>query len=77
MEGADVVTPGPTRSPDPLHIRKNTQKSKFLLSHFLITLSMKLIVFVVRRDGGGKALLGIFGEEREVNKVTGRLKVIQ
>jgi len=29
------------------------------------------------RDGGGKALLGIFGEEREVNKVTGRLKVIQ
>ena len=24
--------PGPTRPPDPLHIRKNTQKSKFLLS---------------------------------------------
>ena len=32
MEGADVVTPGPTRPPGILHIRKNTQKSKFLLS---------------------------------------------
>ena len=32
MKGADVVTPGPKRPPDPLHIRKNTQKSKFLLS---------------------------------------------
>ena len=35
MEGADVVTPGPTSSPCILHIRKNTQKSKFLLSQAL------------------------------------------
>ena len=35
MDGADFVTPGPTRPPDPLHIRKNTQKSKFLLSQTL------------------------------------------
>ena len=32
MEGADVVMPGPTRPSGILHIRKNTQKSKFLLS---------------------------------------------
>ena len=32
MDGADVVTPGHTRPPGILHIRKNTQKSKFLLS---------------------------------------------
>ena len=32
MDGADVVTPGPTRPPGILHIRENTQKSKFLLS---------------------------------------------
>ena len=32
MEGADVVTPGHTRPPGILYIRKNTQKSKFLLS---------------------------------------------
>ena len=44
MEGADVVTPGPTRPPDPLHIRKNTQKSKFLLSQ---TLKWKKIMFFV------------------------------
>ena len=44
MEGADVVTPGPTRPPDPLHNRKNTQKSKFLLSQ---TLKWKKIVFFV------------------------------
>ena len=35
MEGADVVTPGLTRPPDPLYIRKNTQKSKFLFSQTL------------------------------------------
>ena len=32
MDGADVVTPVPKRRPGILHIRKNTQKSKFLLS---------------------------------------------
>ena len=32
MEGADRVTPGPTRPPGILHIRKIKQKSKFLLS---------------------------------------------
>ena len=32
MDGADVVTPGPTCPPGILNIRKNTQKSKFLLS---------------------------------------------
>ena len=38
MEGADVVTP------DPLHIRKNTRKSKFLL---LQTLKWKKNMFFV------------------------------
>ena len=44
MEGADVVKPGTTRAPDPLHIRKNTQKSKFHLSQ---TLKWKKIMFFV------------------------------
>ena len=35
MDGADVVTPGPTRPPGILHVRKNTQKSQFLLSQAL------------------------------------------
>jgi len=30
----------------------------------------------LREDHQKKAVLGIFGEEREVNKVTGRLKVV-
>ena len=51
MEGADVVTPSSSlsayasgRPPDPLHIRKNTQKSKFLLSQ---AFKWKRIVFFV------------------------------
>ena len=44
MESADGVTPGPTRPPDPLHIRKNTQKSKFLLSQ---AFKWKKIMFFV------------------------------
>jgi hypothetical protein len=28
------------------------------------------------QEDGRKAVLGLFGEEREVNKVTGRLKVV-
>ena len=32
MEGAEAVTPGPTRPPGILHIRENTQKLKFLPS---------------------------------------------
>ena len=28
------------------------------------------------REGMGKAVLGVFGEERVVNKVTGRLKIV-
>ena len=44
MDGADVVTPGPTRPPDPLYILKNAQKSKFLLSQ---TLKWKKIMFFV------------------------------
>ena len=51
MEGADVVTPSSSlpayasgRPPDPLHIRKNTQKSKFLLSQ---ALKWKKIMFFV------------------------------
>ena len=42
MDEADAVTPGPTRPPGILHIRKNTQKSKFLLSQ---TLKWKKIMF--------------------------------
>ena len=45
MEGADVVTPGPTRALGPLHIRKNTQKSKFLLSQSLKW--EKILFFVI------------------------------
>ena len=53
MEGADVVTPRrrhpcqlthQCRPPDPLHFRKNTQKSKFLLSQ---TLKWKKNMFFV------------------------------
>ena len=55
MEGADVVTPGPTRPPGILHIRKNTQKSKFLLSQafnwkknkFFVTPEMPSKTFVL------------------------------
>ena len=44
MDGADVVTPGPTSPPDPLYIHKNTQQSKFLLSQ---TFKWKKIMFFV------------------------------
>ena len=44
MEGTDVVTPVPTRPPGILHIRKNTQKSKFLLSQ---AFNWKKIMFFV------------------------------
>ena len=44
MEEVDVVTPGPTRPPGILHIRKNTQKSKFFLSQ---TLKWEKIMFFV------------------------------
>ena len=45
MEGADVVTPGPTRPPDPPNISKNTQRSKFLLSQTLKW--KKIMLFVI------------------------------
>ena len=39
--------------------------------------SLRLPSYMVEdRDTASKAVLGIFGEEREVNKVTGRLKVV-
>ena len=44
MDGADVVTTGHTRTPGILHIRKNTQKSKFLLSQ---AFKWKKIMFFV------------------------------
>ena len=55
MEGDDVGPspatlrngPGPTRPPDPLHIRKNTQKSKFLLSQ---TLKWKKILLWFKKN---------------------------
>ena len=52
MEGADVVTPGPTRPPSILHIRKNTQKSKFLLSQ-----AFKKIMFFVIPEMPSKTLV--------------------
>ena len=44
MDGADVVTPGPTCPPGILYIRNNTQKSKFLLSQ---AFEWKKIMFFV------------------------------
>ena len=57
MEGADVVTPGPTRPPDPLHICKNTQKSKFLLSQ---TLKWKKIMFFVIPEMPSKTFVMLY-----------------
>ena len=54
MDGADVVTPGPPRPPDPIHIRKNTQKSKFLLAQ---TFKWKKIMFFVIPDIPSKTCL--------------------
>ena len=45
MDGADAVTPGHTRPPGILHIRKNTQKSKFLLSQAFQW--KKIMLFVI------------------------------
>ena len=57
MEGADVVTPGPTSTPDPLHIRKNTQKSKFLLSQ---AFKWKKIMFFVIPEMPSKAFVMLY-----------------
>ena len=57
MEGAGVVTPGPTRPPDPLHIRKNTQKSKFLLSQ---AFKWKKIMFFVIPEMPSKTFVVVY-----------------
>ena len=57
MDEADVVTPGPTRPPDPLHIRKNTQKSKFLLSQ---AFKWKKIMFFVIPEMPSKTFVMLY-----------------
>ena len=57
MDGADVVTPGPTRPPGILHIRKNSQKSKFLPSQ---AFKLKKIMFFVIPEMPSKTFVMLY-----------------
>ena len=63
MEGADVVTPGPTRPPGILHIRKNTQKSKFLLSQAFNW--KKIMFFVIPEMPSKTGWMAVAGKQKE------------
>ena len=57
MDWADVVTPAHTRPPGILHIRKNTQKSKFLLSQ---AFKWKKIMFFVIPEMPSKTFVMLY-----------------
>ena len=56
----------------PVHVKKLGCQPFFKLEK----VSIELTILVLLQEDGRKAVLGLFGEEREVNKVTGRLKVV-
>ena len=72
MDGADVVTPSPTRPPDILHIRKNTQKSKFLLSQ---AFKWKKIMFFVIPEMPSKTFVMVLKKLPDHFKVRPKVKV--